>query len=408
MIEKWDQLAQNKDVDTSKTTHISLCSGYGGIDLGLKRVIPSLRTIAYAEIEAFAIECLLARMEGGQLDAAPIWSDLKSFPWAEFSRKVDILSGGYPCQPFSSAGKRGGADDPRHLWPFIANGIRILRPRVCFFENVEGHISLGLSSVISDLEEMGYKVSWGIFSASECGAPHQRKRVFIMAHSSGEGLQGDITRLLVQGGRQMPSGSTPSGCGSSGSWELADSNGTGSGQDWESSEPRTTSVKQPPSIEGRGDAREVRERQAWPSRPGEPQHAWEPPRVVGNAESGARLGRASGNKGHAAQPNQSLGNASNARRQGGRGANDPGWQVQRSAEPDGSGSNGEMESRQRQTQPALGGNADGSASGLDYAELCVTCDNRTDELRLLGNGVVPATAALAFITLFNELSKGSA
>jgi DNA-cytosine methyltransferase len=178
------------NVDTAKTTHISLCSGYGGIDLGLRRVCQSLRTVAYAEIEAFAIECLLARMEGGQLDAAPIWSDLKSFPWAEFSGKVDILSGGYPCQPFSAAGKRAGKDDPRHLWPYIADGIRLLRPRVCFFENVEGHVSLGLSSVISDLEELGYAVSWGIFSASECGAPHQRKRVFILAHNQSKRVQG--------------------------------------------------------------------------------------------------------------------------------------------------------------------------------------------------------------------------
>ena len=172
------------NVDNTKTvTHISLCSGYGGIDIGLSRVCDGLRTIAYAEIEAFAIECLLARMEGGQLDSAPIWSDIKSFPWESFSGKVDILSGGYPCQPFSSAGKRAGKEDPRHLWPWIADGIRIMRPRLCFFENVEGHISMGLSSVISDLEEMGYEVAWGIFSAAEVGAPHQRKRVFLFANS---------------------------------------------------------------------------------------------------------------------------------------------------------------------------------------------------------------------------------
>jgi DNA-cytosine methyltransferase len=176
------------NVDTTEITHVSLCSGYGGIDLGLRRCIP-LRTVAYAEIEAFAIECLLARMEGGQLDAAPIWTDLRSFPWAEFSGKVDILSGGYPCQPFSAAGKRLGTEDERHLWPHIAKGIAILKPRVCLFENVEGHITLGLSTVVSDLEEMGYKVSWGIFSSAECGAPHQRKRVFIMAHDQSERVQ---------------------------------------------------------------------------------------------------------------------------------------------------------------------------------------------------------------------------
>ena len=176
-------------MDTTETTHISLCSGHGGIDLGLKRVLPNLRTVAYAEIEAFACENLLARMEGGQLDAAPIWSDLKSFPWEQFSGLVDILTGGYPCQPFSAAGKRAGADDPRHLWPFISAGIEMVRPRLCFFENVEGHITLGLREVIADLESLGYETAWGIFSAAECGAPHQRKRVFILANDQSERVQ---------------------------------------------------------------------------------------------------------------------------------------------------------------------------------------------------------------------------
>jgi len=179
-----------ENVDTIKITHISLCSGYGGIDLGLRRVIPNLRTVAYAEIEAFACENLLARMEGGQLDAAPIWSDIKSFPWKEFSGLVDVLSGGYPCQPFSAAGKRLGTEDPRHLWPYIASGIRLLRPKLCFFENVEGHISLGLREVVGELEELGYETTFGIFSAAECGAPHQRKRVWVMAHDQSERVQG--------------------------------------------------------------------------------------------------------------------------------------------------------------------------------------------------------------------------
>ena len=171
-------------MDSPSITHLSLCSGYGGIDLGLKRSIPKLRTIAYAEIEAFACEVLLARMEGGQLDAAPIWSDLKSFPWSKFRGLVDILSGGYPCQPFSGAGLRRGKDDQRHLWPWIADGIELMRPRLCFFENVEGHISMGLSDVIEDLVRMGYRVSWGVFSAAEVGACHCRKRVFLLASDS--------------------------------------------------------------------------------------------------------------------------------------------------------------------------------------------------------------------------------
>ena len=301
-------------MDTAKTTHISLCTGYGGIDLGLRRAIPNLRTVAYAEIEAFACENLLARMEAGQLDAAPIWSDLKSFPWKEFSGLVDILSGGYPCQPFSAAGKRLGTEDPRHLWPYIADGIRVLRPRICFFENVEGHISLGLSDVIEDLAGMGYRTTWGIFSASECGAPHQRKRVFILAVASGfrgtSGFSGSFTRHEGQSG------------------ELND----GGGEVMADSECSRSST-------GRSDARRQEVSQSehcnlWPSRPGDHQYAWEPPRV---------------------------------------------------------------------TQPPLGGNPDGSASGMDYAQLCVSGDNRTDELRLLGNGVVPATAERAFRTLIAEL-----
>ena len=163
-------------MDTTKpVTHVSLCAGYGGIDLGLKRAIPNLRTIAFSEIEGFACANLVAKMEAGCLDAAPIWTDVKTFPWEEFRGKVDILSGGYPCQPFSAAGKRLGKDDPRHLWPWIADGIRVCRPAVCFFENVEGHISLGLREVVGELQSLGYQTAWGIFSAAEVGAPHQRK-----------------------------------------------------------------------------------------------------------------------------------------------------------------------------------------------------------------------------------------
>jgi site-specific DNA-cytosine methylase len=165
-------------------------------------VLPSLRTVAYAEIEAFACELLLARMEGGQLDAAPIWSDLKSFPWENFRGMVDILSGGYPCQPFSASGLRKGTGDERHLWPYIAEGIAILRPSFCFFENVEGHITLGLRDVLQQLGELGYRSTWGIFSAAEVGSVHQRRRVFLLANSMCERRQLSIE--WEQPAEQMP------------------------------------------------------------------------------------------------------------------------------------------------------------------------------------------------------------
>lgn len=200
-MKKRKNLNEENNVDTTQINHISLCTGYGGIDLGLRRVLPSLRTIAYSEIEAFAVENLLARMEAGQLEAAPIWSDLKSFPWESFRGVVDILSGGYPCQPFSAAGLRKGTEDPRHLWPFITEGIQVVRPRLCFFENVEGHISLGLREVIADLESLGYQTAWGVFSAAEVGAPHQRRRVFILADSLRE--RGQLSIEREQSAKQM-------------------------------------------------------------------------------------------------------------------------------------------------------------------------------------------------------------
>ena len=169
---------------------ISFCSGYGGIERGLDLAGTNHRVLAYVEIEAYAITNLVNKMESGQLDPAPIYTDLKTFPAHLFRDCVDLLTGGYPCQPFSAAGKRKGEEDPRHLWPYIREHINAIRPTQCFFENVEGHISLGLSSVLSDMEEDGYSTAWGIFSAAEVGAPHQRKRVYILANTISERLEG--------------------------------------------------------------------------------------------------------------------------------------------------------------------------------------------------------------------------
>ena len=173
------------DITKELPTVLSFCSGYGGIERGLNLAGFKHRVIAYVEIEAFAIANLLSKMERGQLEPAPIYTNLKTFPAHLFRDKVSLITGGYPCQPFSSNGNRKGKDDPRHLWPFIRKHMQAIRSRQCFFENVEGHISLGLSSVISDMEEDGYGATWGIFSASEVFAEHQRKRVFILAHTYG-------------------------------------------------------------------------------------------------------------------------------------------------------------------------------------------------------------------------------
>jgi len=414
---------------TTQLNHISLCAGYGGIDLGLKRVISNLRTIAVSEIEAFACANLVAKMEAGLMDAAPIWTDLKTFPYAEFSGRVDILSGGYPCQPFSGAGKRLGKNDPRHLWPWIADGIAAMRPSLCFFENVEGHITLGLPDVIEDLGRLGYRATWGIFSASECGAPHRRKRVFILAHRNGAGLEGLLSELAH-----------------SQRWQESMRSITGSGQFSRDGQLAN------PLCDGSGESGVVQQgtdgpksfsngttRGTWPARPGHAQFSWEPPRVVGHSKSREDNGRESCNMGIETSSRSSSNDAANAASEGLGDTKSLGSTARR---PKHEGLGGELcaagtssqgvlgdttsqgsqerspgcvdsavqatecggrSSLNGQTEPTLGGDSDGSSGGMDYAELCESCDNRTDELRLLGNGVVPATAALAFRTLLQQL-----
>lgn len=106
--------------------------------------------------------------------------DVKRIPWWIMA-PIDVLTAGYPCQPFSLAGARKGEDDERHLWPSIAEGIQVMRPRHVLLENVRGHLSLGFDQVLHDLDGMGYAVAWRILSASAVGACHRRERLFIYA-----------------------------------------------------------------------------------------------------------------------------------------------------------------------------------------------------------------------------------
>lgn len=160
---------------------ISLCTGMRGLDRGLEAIVQDVRTLAYVEIEAFVVSNLVAQMEKGVLAPTPIWTNLKTFNARGFRGMVDILLGGYPCQPFSAAGPRKGEKDPRHLWPHIRRIIMECQPLCCFFENVDGHLSLGYETVRGELQEMGYHVEEGIYSAQEVGASHRRKRLFIFA-----------------------------------------------------------------------------------------------------------------------------------------------------------------------------------------------------------------------------------
>jgi DNA (cytosine-5)-methyltransferase 1 len=158
----------------------SLFSGIGGLDLGLERA--GMNVIWQSEIDPYA-----SRVLKKHWPEVPNYGDIKTINWGDVVRP-DVICGGYPCQPFSTAGKRKGTDDPRHLWPWVRQAISELRPRYAILENVRGHISLGLSTVIGELASIGYDAEWQLISAASQGAPHLRERVVIVAYPNGEQL----------------------------------------------------------------------------------------------------------------------------------------------------------------------------------------------------------------------------
>jgi len=154
----------------------SLFSGIGGIDLGLERAGMQCRW--QSEIDPYANRVLAKHWPD-----IPNLGDIREIDWRNVER-TDVVAGGYPCQPFSYAGSRNGADDPRHLWPMFANCLCVVRPRYALLENVAGHLSLGFGQVLADLAALGYDAEWDCIPAAAVGAPHRRDRVFIIAHTA--------------------------------------------------------------------------------------------------------------------------------------------------------------------------------------------------------------------------------
>jgi DNA (cytosine-5)-methyltransferase 1 len=161
---------------------ISLCTGGGGLDLGVELAMPGARTVCVVEREAFAASHLVSAMQQGLLDEAPVWSNARTFNGRPWRGLVDGLIGGIPCQPHSLAGLRQGEDDERDLW---STARRIIVQSGCWFvliENVGGMLSSGgAERVWRDLRRLGFDVEGGLFTASEVGAPHERERIIILA-----------------------------------------------------------------------------------------------------------------------------------------------------------------------------------------------------------------------------------
>jgi DNA (cytosine-5)-methyltransferase 1 len=158
-------------VDSRPFTVLSLCAGVGGLDLGLRLAMPDARTVCFVEIEAYACALLAARMDENALDQAPVWTNLRTFDGKPWRGTVDCITAGYPCQPFSVAGKQLADKDPRHLWPDVFRVVREVEPAFCFFENVAGHLRLGFEQVHDDLRSVGYRVKAGLFTAQRSRCP---------------------------------------------------------------------------------------------------------------------------------------------------------------------------------------------------------------------------------------------
>lgn len=167
---------------------LSLFTGAGGGLLG--SILLGWRTVAYVERDPYCQRVLQARIRDGAIDDAPIFDDVRRFDGKPWRGKVDVVTGGFPCQPHSQAGKRLGGLDDRDLWP---DTVRILRESgapLGFFENVSGLLTSrdadGLpmfGRILGDLSEAGFDAEWCVLGADDVGAPHRRKRLWILAYS---------------------------------------------------------------------------------------------------------------------------------------------------------------------------------------------------------------------------------
>jgi DNA-cytosine methyltransferase len=173
---------------------LDLFSGIGGFSLGLERA--GMKTVAFCEIDPYCRRVLAKHWPG-----VKIHEDVKQLNGNQYVGAVDVICGGYPCQPFSTAGKQQGEEDPRHLWPEMRRIIREARPRWIIAENVRGHVSLGFDTVAAHLEDDGFAVWPFLIPACAVGAHHKRERLWIVAHDTRSDDRGTGRKVYCKDGR---------------------------------------------------------------------------------------------------------------------------------------------------------------------------------------------------------------
>lgn len=171
------------DIQQSTPTglrELALFAGAGGGILAGKLL--GWRTVCAVELDQYARDVLVARQNDGCTNPYPIWDDIRTFDGKPWQGRVDVVSGGFPCTDISCAGKQKGITGPQSgLWLEMARIIGEIRPRYVFVENSPNLVRRGLGLVLTNLAEMGYDVVWGIVGADDSGAPHKRKRIWIVA-----------------------------------------------------------------------------------------------------------------------------------------------------------------------------------------------------------------------------------
>ena len=335
---------------------LELCAGAGMLGVGLKLGLAALgrdgRVVCYVERDAFAASALVARMEDAALDPAPVCDDLLTFDGRGWRGRVQVITAGIPCQGNSTAGRRRLGKDPRNLWPATRRVLREVEPDFFLLENVAGflipnrrvRLEAPVARVLGELAEDGWDAEWDVVPAAEVGASHRRERVFILARNA---------KLADAGRRQLPlsvraaevrAGAGPHGRCNDDAAAVADA-----GRNERHGRREGDAVAQPASERTAVDA---------------------DPRVGPLAD----VGRGGG---------------------GGVGLFAPGpsdfdaWAAALRLDP----------ALAPATQPEVRGVADGLAQGLDLPRT-----TRPDELRLVGNGVVPLAAAIAVVQLLSRFA----
>ena len=178
---------------------LALFAGAGGGILGGKLL--GWRTVCAVEWEPYAACVLAARQNDKVLPPFPIWDDVQTFDGKPWRGIVDVVSGGFPCQDISAAGKGAGIDGERSgMWKEMARIIGEVRPRFVFVENSPMLTSRGLGTVLGDLAALGFDAEWGVVSAADTGAPHLRERIWIVGYTDNDGqAAAEIGRSIVEG-----------------------------------------------------------------------------------------------------------------------------------------------------------------------------------------------------------------